>query len=137
MAPGPEGAARRPGSLTVAALASGVEGIGAFGYGVLILVADLRSGGPPSLTVGLALTAVFALIGAGLLVSAVALARGKRRPVAFATVMHAIVALLGLSSLRAALPVGAALVVLGGGGIAALFARSSRRALGTARLPGR
>lgn len=129
--------AGRPVLLLVAALATGVEGLGALGYAALILVVNLRARGQGPLTAGLALAAVFALIGAGLVLSAVMLARVRRRPVAFATVMHGIVALIGLSSLRTALPAGAALLVLGGGGIATLFARSSRAALGRPRLPGR
>lgn len=120
----------------MSALVTGLEAVAALVYAVLLAISFVRSRRDLPVASALGLVAVFAVLGFGLAVSAVALWRGRRRPRAFAVVLHALVALIGLSTVAASPWFGSAFVVVGGAGLATLFANPTSRALGRGRLPG-
>jgi len=120
----------------VSALVTGLEAVAALAWSVLLAISFMRSHRDLSVPSALGLVAVFAVLGVGLAVSAAALWRGRRRPRAFAVVMHALVTLIGFSTVAASPWFGSAFVVAGGAGLATLFANPTSRALGRGRLPG-
>lgn len=126
----------RPLTLRVAAVASGVESLAALLYAVLLALSAVRSGQQQSVVSVVGLVVVFAAFGAGLTVCAVGLWRARRRPRAPAAVVHALLVLIGVSVGTASVPFALAFLVVGGGGLATLFARPTSRALGSGRLPG-
>ena len=105
-------------------------------YAALLAVSFVRTDQDISAVSALGLVAVFAVLGAGLAVCAVGLWRAHRRPRAFAAVVHALVVAVSFSIGGASLAFGLAFLVVGGGGLASLFARPTSRALGQGRLPG-
>lgn len=130
--------AARPLTLTLrlAAVASGVECVAAGSFAAVVLVGAFGSRRTLPLGPVLGLGAVFALFAAALAIAAVGLWRNNRRPRSFAVVMHGLVVLVGLGFFPAGWPYGLAFLVVGGGGLAALFARATSRSLGQGRLPG-
>ena len=135
--PAVEGTGTRPVTLRAAALASGVEAIASGLVAGVVLAGAFR--GRRTLPLGpvLGVAALFLLFALALAFAAVGLWRNHRRPRAFAAVVHALVVLVGLSSLAGDWRYGVAFVLVGGGGLAALFARPTSRSLGQGRLPGR
>lgn len=127
----------RPATLRLAALATGIEGAAAALFAVLVLVGAVRSGRTLPLGPVLGLGAVFLAFGAALSMAGIALWRNHRRARSFAAVMHGLVVLVGLGFFPAGWRFGLAFLVVGGGGLAALFARPTARSLGEGRLPGR
>lgn len=105
-------------------------------YAALLGISFVRSDRDLSVVSAVGLVAVFVAFGAGLVLCAVGLWRARRRARAFAAVVHALVVLISFSVGAASIPFALVLFVVGGGGLATLFARPTSRALGRGRLPG-
>lgn len=131
------GTGERPGPLAVAATLSALEALACAALAVAVAGTGVvgRRDADPSAAVALAL--VFAALAAALGFAARGLWRVRRRPRAFAAVLHALAVLIGVSSVRGSPVAGLVLAAVGLGGLVALFAPASSRALGTGRLPGR
>lgn len=110
--------------------------MGALGYAVLLAVSSVRSDQHVPVVSAVGLVGVFTGFGVGLALCAVWLWRARRRARALAAVVHALLVLISFSIGTASVPVALAFLVVGGGGLATLFARPTSRALGRSRLPG-
>ena len=130
------GTGTRPATLRLAAVATGVEALASGLLAGVVLGGAFRAGRTLPLGPVLGLGAVFALFAVALAFAAVGLWRNRRRPRAFAAVVHALVVLVGLGFFPGGWRYGVAFVLVGGGGLAVLFARPTSRSLGEGRLPG-
>ncbi len=130
------GTGDRPATLRLAAVASGLEAAAAGLFAAILVVGAFRSERTLPLGPVLGLGAVFAAFAVPLAFAAVGLWRNSRRLRSFAVVVHALVALVGLTFFPGGWRYGLAFVLVGGGGLAALLARPTSRSLGEGRLPG-
>ena len=131
------GTGQRVSSLALAALASALESVGSLGYAVAVVLAGRAGGGGAPLSDVAGLVVVFVVVGLGLVAVTVGLWRVRRVAQAPAAAVHVVLVLVAVTQLPAGWAVAVPLLVVAGGGLAALFVRPTREALGRPRLPGR